>query len=435
MSRHSLIRSRAAITSARLEPLERRALMTTITVNGTAGDDVISLSYDASNYVVNLNGQESLHPSGGVTNVVINALGGADQVNVLGTLPLDAVAVNGGSGDDRCSLGSGNMDPIDGNVYFDGEAGNDSLVLNDDGAPGLPHYRVNAANVQGTRFADINYAATEHITLNASDGGSVIFVHSTGPGVVVQLNTEGATDDFEIASTGTGSKVVLSSSTATGQPDILAVTGAAAVELARSQNFSRFHVAAASSRVKLQPGRNKVLKIDANETNQSHVDLTDNAMVFNYTGAPGPDLHASYLNMSAAYANGAWTGPGITSSSAAADPALAIGLAEATELFSALPVNYMGVSVDSTAVILKTALNGDANLDGTVNLQDFNRLASNFGRQALWTQGNFNYDSRATLEDFNLLAGQFGRTFAPTSASAPAGPEAAGGSLIRDLLA
>jgi len=34
---------------------------------------------------------------------------------------------------------------------------------------------------------------------------------------------------------------------------------------------------------------------------------------------------------------------------------------------------------------------GDANLDGTVNLQDFNRVASNFGSSSgLWSCGDFN---------------------------------------------
>jgi hypothetical protein len=52
---------------------------------------------------------------------------------------------------------------------------------------------------------------------------------------------------------------------------------------------------------------------------------------------------------------------------------------------------------------------GDANLDGTANLTDFNRLAANFGASnTLWGQGNFNYDGQTNLLDFNLLAGNFG---------------------------
>jgi hypothetical protein len=52
---------------------------------------------------------------------------------------------------------------------------------------------------------------------------------------------------------------------------------------------------------------------------------------------------------------------------------------------------------------------GDANLDRVVNLDDFNRLAANFGSaNAVWTQGDFNYDGNVNLQDFNRLASNFG---------------------------
>jgi hypothetical protein len=52
---------------------------------------------------------------------------------------------------------------------------------------------------------------------------------------------------------------------------------------------------------------------------------------------------------------------------------------------------------------------GDANLAGAVNLQDFNRLAANFGgANRTWYQGDFNYDGAVNLQDFNRLAANFG---------------------------
>ena len=52
---------------------------------------------------------------------------------------------------------------------------------------------------------------------------------------------------------------------------------------------------------------------------------------------------------------------------------------------------------------------GDANIDRTVNLSDFNVLASNFGQGArVWTQGDFNGDDQVNLADFNILASHFG---------------------------
>jgi hypothetical protein len=54
-------------------------------------------------------------------------------------------------------------------------------------------------------------------------------------------------------------------------------------------------------------------------------------------------------------------------------------------------------------------LNGDANRDGRVNLDDFNVLAANFGQaNRTFGQGDFNYDGTVNLADFNILAQRFG---------------------------
>ena len=64
-----------------------------------------------------------------------------------------------------------------------------------------------------------------------------------------------------------------------------------------------------------------------------------------------------------------------------------------------------------SAVLIRATRYGDANLDGTVNLNDFNALAGHFGQSVpAWNRGDFDYDGRANLNDFNLLAGQFGQS-------------------------
>jgi hypothetical protein len=89
--------------------------------------------------------------------------------------------------------------------------------------------------------------------------------------------------------------------------------------------------------------------------------------------------------------------------------------------------------VDANSMLLRHALAGDANLDRTVNLTDFNQLAANFGQAGKsWHQGDFNYDGTANLTDFNLLAGNFG---ASAGAAAPdGGPARSGEREIRRLL-
>ena len=134
------------------------------------------------------------------------------------------------------------------------------------------------------------------------------------------------------------------------------------------------------------------------------LDVTNNAFVVDYTGdTPFDTIRAQ---ITTAYAAGAWSGNGITSSSANASQ-FGVGYGEASALAS---VPAIFGTVDATAVLLRYTRYGDANLDGQVNLADFNRLASNFGATGtgVWTQGDFNYDGNVNLQDFNRLAANFG---------------------------
>jgi hypothetical protein len=65
------------------------------------------------------------------------------------------------------------------------------------------------------------------------------------------------------------------------------------------------------------------------------------------------------------------------------------------------------------SVLVRLTRQGDANVDGTVSLPDFNRLAASFGQGGLWDNGDFNFDGLVNLQDFNLLAGNFGLSASP----------------------
>jgi hypothetical protein len=144
-------------------------------------------------------------------------------------------------------------------------------------------------------------------------------------------------------------------------------------------------------------------------------DLTNNSMVVDYTGTSPYD----YLRqlMSSAHASDAWTGNGLGSSEAASATVNrndGIGYAEATEIFSTFPATFLGRGeVDDTSVLLRYTLYGDTNLDGRVNLVDFNKLAANFGTGTRWDQGDSTYDGTVNLQDFNRLAANFGLSINP----------------------
>jgi hypothetical protein len=143
------------------------------------------------------------------------------------------------------------------------------------------------------------------------------------------------------------------------------------------------------------------------------LDLTNNALAVDYTGSsPVPDIRAF---LQSGYAGGAWTGPGITSSHAAAIAAdssnthkTAIGFAEASAIGN--PASWFGQSVDGSSLLMRYTFSGDANLDGHVNSGDFTALAQNFnGANRFWRQGDFNFDGTVNALDFNMIATNFGQ--------------------------
>ena len=158
--------------------------------------------------------------------------------------------------------------------------------------------------------------------------------------------------------------------------------------------------------VPARSGRVNRLMIAGDATPTAQLDLTNTAFVVDYTGTENTPFETIRAQIVSGYAGGAWTGNGIISSNANANQ-FGVAYAEASSLQSVPPI--FG-TVDSDAVLLRYARYGDANLDGTVNLQDFNRLAANFGSaDADWFDGDFDYNGAVNLQDFNRLAANFGQ--------------------------
>jgi hypothetical protein len=137
------------------------------------------------------------------------------------------------------------------------------------------------------------------------------------------------------------------------------------------------------------------------------LDLRNNAFIVDHFGAsPISSIRAMIRS---AYHGGAWDGNGIGSSLADASH-FALAYGENNGASQNLNfTNFGGEPVDNTSVLIRLMRFGDANLDGIVNLADFDRIASNFGQTGkFWTQGDFTYDGLVKLDDFNKLASNFG---------------------------
>ncbi len=247
---------------------------------------------------------------------------------------------------------------------------------------------------------------------------------------------------------GTGSLTLLNHNTYKGTTDIqngmvvfaarqdiglVGVRFGANAQINTSQTFEGLDVAGGTARV--APGGNKVLVLGSvDATNNGKIDLADNAMIVEKDLTPIErvrDLIAQGRN------GGNWQGNGLTSSTAAADPLLrhALGYADNASLNL---MNFFGEPVDADSLLIRYTRIGDANLDGSITLQDFNRLAGNFGTSGkFWHQGDLNFDGNVGLPDFNLLAANFGLSAGPDgptaedwAALASAVPEPAGVSLL-----
>jgi len=148
-------------------------------------------------------------------------------------------------------------------------------------------------------------------------------------------------------------------------------------------------------------------------------------MVVDYTGGtPYATIRAAVVQ---GYNGGSWTGNGITSSAAAAAVSsahkTAIGVVEATDVFTTFPATFVGKSVDNTSVLVRYTYAGDSNVDGKVDLTDFTFLAANFNKSggATWLQGDYNYDGNVNLTDFTFLASNFNQAFTAPSGAAGLG--------------
>ena len=168
---------------------------------------------------------------------------------------------------------------------------------------------------------------------------------------------------------------------------------------------------------------NAVLYLNADDAPidlDADVDL-NGWLVLNYPDDGPSAIDEIAAKVQGGYAGGAWTGPGIRSSLAAADPSRAVGYADrATTPNVPLPPTNLAF-IDNTTVVVRNTLAGDFDLSGSVNLADFTVLANSFGRTGrLFSQGDANYDGRVNLADFTVLANAFGN-------SLPAGDDGEGG--------
>jgi hypothetical protein len=157
------------------------------------------------------------------------------------------------------------------------------------------------------------------------------------------------------------------------------------------------------------------------------IDLGKTGLAIAYGGSPSPLATTIDQVLFARAAH--WTGPGIGSTAAAANPASAIAVAEAADLLALAPgqtASFMGQTVDDNTLLLRYTTIGDATMDGVVDFLDLARLAQSYNSVTglgAWSHGDFNYDGTVDFLDLAAMAQNYNTSvsFATPIPSAPAG--------------
>jgi hypothetical protein len=275
-------------------------------------------------------------------------------------------------------------------------------------------------------------AALDSLRVNTFGGIDFVMVNQTGGAGALRrilIDAGADADSIAVANTAADGTVTLLPSAGNDNVNVNDDgAGVANLVLDATQRIGTLTVST-GGRATLAAGGEKVLTMSAlNIFGTGKFDLTDNNAIVDYsTFTPANSIR---LMLGAGFNNGAWNGGGIVSSVAAAESNSGIGFTEATDLFTSFSATFKGQPIDNTAILLAHTLYGDADLNGTVNLLDFNRLSSSFGGSGKrWSQGDFDYNGSVNLLDFNRLAANFGQP----SAGSQVLPRDAG--LNDDLLA
>lgn len=166
------------------------------TFTGTAGNDVMQLSHDGLQYNVLLNGQFA----GSTTDssIIMQGLGGADQINILKLkpgLPGQLVTVRGGAGNDTIRVANGNLirDIDDGQIIVEELAGegNDSLFIDDNGTGA---------------HAPLEVRSTTYTAALLSDTSSITFDQNTE---VKQFNFSAQNDSARVFTVPVGMRLMM----------------------------------------------------------------------------------------------------------------------------------------------------------------------------------------------------------------------------------
>ena len=237
------------------------------------------------------------------------------------------------------------------------------------------------AYAAGTGIVKQAGSAAATISANVALGSSQSWTNSSATPLTVSGNVGLGANTLTLA--GTGNHAVSGIVSGTGG---LTKSGTGIASLSGANTYSGVTTVQAGTLSAKTPAYTNVLN------NTGGVNLTGGKFVLDYTGGSSPVANVKSI-LTAGYAGGFATGQIRSTTAAGAGKTL-------------------GYSDDGAgAVTVMYTLAGDANLNGTVDFNDFLVLQNNFSAAGTrFDQGNFNYDGVTDFNDFLVLQNNFGQS-------------------------
>jgi hypothetical protein len=387
-----------------------------IIFNGNGGDDTAVLlgqGLVGSTYSLTNNTIDNVFFFNEITyatteNVEIRTGTGNDTVNVQSLLTSVTALVDTGNGNDTVNAGfpGDSVETLDGTLDVNLFGGDDTLNYNDASNTFADAYTLDGFDISRTASGTVTWDGNAD-TVNVF-GGTAANTFNINVGAFVDYNVfAGGGNDIVNVNNALGFGINLD--TEAGDDDVFINTDNASLARVMFTATDRLDelVIGDGGEVDIAAGGDKVLTVGSLDINtvgsaDGFLNIRDNGLIVDYGG--GSPLAAVQNLLVSGYNGGAYNGDGIRSSNAGGN--FGIGYGENSDLGLG---TFFGRSVDTTAILIRYTLNGDANLDGQVDLADFTALRNGFGTtNSGWTSGDFNYDFETDLADFTALRNTFG---------------------------
>jgi len=323
--------------------------------------------------------------------LIVNPGGGPNQV----IIDLDGSA----------SIGAG------GGIVINGQSGSDSLriigsngadvILLEDGRVTINGSAIGFSNIQSV-FIEPG-AGDDLTTVARGSALPVQYIGSTGDDTLrITAGTFLAGEDLGVASPSLLLEIVNASFTSSSSQHLagLKLIGSATAEFTGASGVLRAGELSIDQSAQLDIGENDLI-LDAAAATRDDVLHSVSAWIGSARNAPG----------------GLWTGPGLTSSAAIDIGNANMGLAALVNDRGGgrrFHTTFAGESVDENAILVRLTPNGDADLNGRLNGDDYFQIDKGFFKSGLgqpvdrvYRNGDFNLDQVIDIDDYILIDAAF----------------------------